>query len=465
MQIKVSNRGATRYSAARDQGNRKFMQEVTLQVGVEKALDALFSDRLTLLCGAGLSMAQPSSLPSAAALAWKAKQKYDATYGAERDPLPDSIDDQAQFFFERNELATVYLRTYIDHDAFAASPNAGHFATADLLLTRSIATALSTNVDTLIEVAGNMLFGQVGVGVSRANVVALPADKSPLLKVHGCWTDPPGTIWAAGQVATDPIKSRIEECAEWLGGRLLNRDLVIVGFWTDWDYLNQVLEKALGAVNPSRVIVVDLCETAAFQTKAPALYALGTRADIEFCHVRVSGDAFLNKLRVGFSRSFIRRVLHSGKAAFKAHAGADADPGWLEPISMDAEELWRIRRDLEGRNPNEPAKLREPVEEPLIGMTLLQIQARGGVPDGSYWDLNGRRLRVLRASNRPLYEVEATFARETPPVVAPDFTIAVGAESLPMPANIARGVGSGTIARGAGGKWLSRTDAVEEFEL
>src|SRR5262249_42392126 len=141
----------------------------------------LFADRLALLCGAGLSMAPPSSLPSAAALAYKAKQKYDATYGAERPPLPESIDDQTEYFFQRDELATVYLRTYVDRDAFAAQPNSGHFAAADLLLTGAITTAASTNVDMLIETAGNMLFGQVGAGVSRARVAALAPNISPLL--------------------------------------------------------------------------------------------------------------------------------------------------------------------------------------------------------------------------------------------------------------------------------------------
>jgi len=441
------------------------MDEIDLQVGAAKALDALFADRLALLCGAGLSMAAPSSLPSAAALAWKAKTKYDATYGADRDPLPESIDDQAEFFFRRNELAGVYLRTYIDQDAFAAEPNKGHFAAADLLLIGAITTAVSTNVDTLIETAGNMLFGHVGAGVSRARVAALPGGVAPLLKIHGCWSDPPGTVWAAGQVVTDPIKTRIEESAHWLANRLLDRDLVIVGYWTDWDYLNQVLEMSLGAVNPSRVIVVDPCETASFEAKAPALFALGQRASQEFCHVRSSGDDFLDRLRVDFSRSFIRRVLHAGVASYDAHAGKNPDNVWLEPTSTDAEILWRIRRDLEGRNPNEPAKARAPIEEPLLGMTLLQLQARGAVADGCYWNLGGRRVRVLRTANRPLHEVEAAFARETAPVVAPELVIAVGAEALPLLPSIARGSGTGSIARGATGRWLSRTDAVAELGL
>lgn len=441
------------------------LDEIDLSAGAAKALDALLTDRLALLCGAGLSMAAPSLLPSAAALAWKAKQKYDATFGGDRDPLPESIDDQAKFFFERGELETVYLRNYIDHNAFAAVPNKGHFAAADLLLTGAINTAVSTNVDTLIETAGNMLFGNVGAGVTRTRVAALAPGVSPLLKIHGCWSDPSGTVWAAGQVAAQPIKSRVEECATWLTNRLLDRDLVIVGYWTDWDYLNEVLDASLGAVNPSRVIVVDPCETASFAAKAPALFALGQRASHEFCHVRCSGDVFLDKLRVDFSRTFVRRVLHAGVESYSAHAGTGPDHAWLEPGSTDAEVLWRIRRDLEGRNPNEPAKARAPIEEPLLGMTLLQLQARGAVADGSYWSLGGRRVRVLRAANRPLHEVEAAFARETAPVVAPELVIAVGAEAMLLPPSIARGTGSGSIARGTASRWLSRTEAVTELGL
>ncbi|WP_340313582.1 SIR2 family protein [Rhizorhabdus argentea] len=441
------------------------MDVIDLQSGVEKAVDALFADRLALLCGAGLSMAAPSSVPSAAALAWKAKQKYDATHGAARPPLADSIDDQAEFFFQRGELADVYLRTYVDHDAFAGEPNDGHFATADLLLTGAIGTAISTNVDTLIETAGNMLFGHVGVGVSREQVAALPASKAPLLKIHGCWTDPPGTVWAVGQVGVDPIHTRVTQSGAWLTQRLLDRDLIIVGYWTDWDYLNDVLEQSLGAVSPSRIIVVDPCDTASFETKAKALFELGQRASKGFFHVQASGAVFLNQLRVDFSRALLRRVLHSGSDAYAAHAGGAPDPAWLEPAMADAKTLWRIRRDLEGANPNEPAKSHQPIEEPLLGMTLLQLQAKGATAEDSCWNLGGTRIRVLRSINRPLHEVEAAYGRETPPLVAPEYVIAVGAEALPLPSSIARGAPKGSIARGSSTKWRSRPDAVAELGL
>ena len=317
----------------------------------------------------------------------------------------------------------------------------------------------------LFETAGNMLFGQIGAGTNRANMLNLPDDKSPLLKIHGCWNDPGGTIWTTGQINVDPIMTRISECGQWLELRLANRDLLIVGFSTDWDYLIEVLDNSLGAINPSRVIVVDPCETAEYEEKAPTLFGLGRRATVDFLHVRSSGDTFLKKLRVDFSKSFIRRILHYGKTTFKQYAGYEATAAWLEPNSEDPEILWQVRRDLEGCIPNEPAKKLEPPDEPLVGMTILQFQALGAVSNGSFWELNGDRIRVVRAANKVLHEVEAAFSGEAAPIVAPDFIVAVGAESYSLPMSVTRGSGDGSIVRGARVKWLSRTDAIQVFGL
>ena len=411
-------------------------------------------------------MAAPSCIPSAVELAESAKKKYDATYGGDRSALPLTLDEQTQFFFNHGELATVYLSTYVDRDAFAVPPNAGHFAVADLLLICGISTAVSTNVDTLIEFAGNMLFGQIGVGVSQDEVASLPADQSPLLKIHGCWTtDRSTTVWAAGQVLKEPTKTRIHDCGQWLKTRLAGRDLLIVGYWTDWDYLNEVLQASFGEVNPRRVIVVDTCETEKFRKKAPALYDLGKRTNAEFYHVQSSGNTFLEKLRVDFSRGFIRQILHSGKSAYTDSTGIEPDNVWLEPVPEDAQVLWQLRRDLEGCNPNEPSKKRNPPKEPLVGLTILQLQARGAVSNGSFWKLGEKIIRVISAANQSLHDVEFAFSCKVPPVVAPAYTIAVGAESATLSSNYARGSGNGTIVRGAATKWLSRAEAVREFDL
>ncbi len=442
------------------------MRTVTTAEAITCAIDALHHERLAILCGAGLSMGWPSCLPSAANLAADAKAKYDAMYGASRPPLPAGIEDQAEYFFNRGELGTIYLRTFIDKDAFAGRPNPGHDAIADLLLVRGIQTAISTNVDTMIETAGQMLFGQIGVGYDQASVAQCQPDVSPLLKVHGCWTqDQANTVWAPSQLNAEPVMSRVTSSANWMNVRLQDRDLIIVGFFTDWDYINNVLAQTLGNVRPARVIVVDPSAGPALQAKAPALYDLLDGITDEFLHVAVSGADFLEALRLEFSRSFVRRVIHAGAQAFEDATGNPPDPTWLEPPAADNETYWRMRRDLEGRRPNQPSSRRAPNDEPAVGLTLLQMRARGATNDGDHWLINGIRVRVLRAANQLLHQVEAAHARGRPPVVAPDLTIAVGAEATSLPANILRSSPSGSIVRGGANRWLTRGEAVQELGL
>lgn len=442
------------------------MTEIDVDEGIALAFDALLNDRLAILCGAGLSMAPPSDLPSAAVLAATAKRKYDARYGATRPPLPPGIEEQAEFFFRQGDLGTIYLRTYIDKDAFAGPPNPGHEAVADLLIVRGLQTAVSTNVDVMIETAGQMLFGQIGVGYCRDSVARLQPKVSPLLKVHGCWSfNAAETVWAPSQVAVEPVASRIAGSADWMEVHLLDRDLVIVGYFTDWDYLNGVLERTLGRVRPARVIVVDPSDGAWLATKAPGLHALGGRAGSAFLHVNASGADFLARLRLEFSTSFVRGVLHGGAQVFEDLTGAPPDPAWIEPGPSDNATLWQVRRDLEGRKPGQPAIGRAPADEPTLGLTLIQLRAKGAVAEGPHWRIDGRRVRIVRAANQMLHQVQAAYAREQPPLIAPDVTVAVGAEPSALPAHIVRGGSSGSIVRSSGGRWLTRPEAVTEFKL
>jgi hypothetical protein len=444
----------------------EIMEEVNFAAGVRVALQSLLTDRLTILAGAGLSMAPPTLLPSAPAVAAKAKQKYTATYGALASPLPDGIEDQAEHFFAKGELASVYFRFLVDKHAFTGPPNAGHFAIADLLLVSGIKTAVTTNVDTVIENAGAQLYGKIAVGVDGVQAAALHPDDAPLLKIHGCQViDPDNMVWAPSQLAASPVRERVESSAEWLRGRLVDRDLLIVGYWTDWDYLNRVLGDVLGTVRPSKVLVVDPADGAEFEKKAPELYALGQRAQSSFQHVQTSGSDFLDALRREFSRSFIRRTLHAGAEVYEEETGAPPPPAFLEPPAAENDILWRVRRDIEGIAPNSPCQARVPPDESLLGLTLLKILRQGGVFEGPFWLLGGKRIRVMRAPNRPLHKVAAAHDREFPPAVAPDLMIAVGAEATGLPANIVREGTLASVARGTPGRWLTRRDAEEELGL
>ena len=77
---------------------------IDLDDAIERSLDGLMNNRLALLAGAGLSMAPPSNLPSAAAIAAEAKQEYDARYAGHRPLLSPQVEEQAEFFFGRGEL-------------------------------------------------------------------------------------------------------------------------------------------------------------------------------------------------------------------------------------------------------------------------------------------------------------------------------------------------------------------------
>src|SRR5262249_16800488 len=127
--------------------------------------------------------------------------------------------------------------------------------------------------------------------------------------------------------------------------------------------------------------------------------------------------------------------------------------------------LWSMRRDLEGCRSGGPATLSAAPNEPLLGMFLLQLRAKGAVPDGPFWILGHDRIRVLRSPNSILHLVEAEHARDIPSTGAPTLVVAVGAETQSLPSSIVRSGTKPTIARGSTSRWLTRADAVAELGL
>lgn len=431
------------------------MTPTTTDDAIIAALTGILDNRLVLIAGAGLSMAAPSNLPSAAKIAQDAKAEYDARYGGIRPPLPAGIEEQAEMFFAAGELG-VYLKEYVDQDVFASQPNAGHVAIADLLLSRGFQAAVTTNVDILIETAGQHLLGQVFTGIDGTAVAAAPGGAAPLLKIHGCWLQQrETTVWAPGQLATPPVVGRIASSATWLQTALLDKDLLIVGYSTDWDYLNQVIAQTLGAVSPASVIVVDLSSTHDLLVKAPDLTALAGRATKGAFHVQASGAEFLDELRLRFSKAFIHRAIAKGVGEFEVIVGRPPSAASRAAPDLDNDSLWRIRRDLLGCKPNRPARQSEPHNEPAIGLTLLQLREAGGAPDGPYWSVGGRTIRVIRGVGSFLHTLEGEYRWDMPPIAAPDVVVAVGAEDAYLPADLARRP-DGSIARGAGPAWMTR---------
>lgn len=437
---------------------------MSLEEATDFALTSLLARRLAFLAGAGLSMPPPSNLPRAADLAETAQQRYAADFGISREPLPNSLEDQADFFLVQGQLGSIFLTRYIDSHVFSAPHNPGHTALADLLLSGAVDVTVTTNVDTMIERAGEALFGRVGKGIDGEQMAAIPLGTAPLLKIHGCWiSDFQNTVWTASQLASEPIRSRIESASAWLAPRLINRDLVILGFSTDWDYLNAILAKVMESAHPSAVLLVNPTDIAQLEEASPDLLAVSARTE-NFMHLRAGGDVFLEHLRLQFSKSFMRRVLAQGVGCFEDVKGSPPSPVHLEPPDLHNDDYWQIRRDMLGCKPNEPSLQPNPVENEFLGLLLLLLQSAGATCEGAVWKLNGETIRVLRSAPRFLHAVEGDFEKDGSPLAAPDKVIVVGADRMGLRSHFARAP-SGTVVRGGISEWITSAEAIEELAL
>ena len=436
---------------------------VNKAAAIEHLLNTIEENRLVVLCGAGLSMAPPSNLPSANAIALDVRNKCISSGLT----VPDNLELQADHFIQNGRFSTYFLGRLISEDRFATKPNDGHEAIADFLLCRAVSAAVSTNVDFLIEAAGQSLFGQINGFLDGVEAANCPDDRSPLLKIHGCWTkDRNNTVWTPKQLNSEPIKTRIEHSTNWLNLNLRNKELLVVGFWSDWSYLNSVLSVALGAIHPSAITIIDPSETSVLEQKSPGLCAIGNSSDVSFKHVQGCGATFLNELRNSFSRKFFRKAVNQGRDSFIHTTGLRYEESWLDlPVDTDSHSLHMIRRDIEGREPNEPARFREPENNTLVGLTISQLQAKGAVLNGTYWQLGDKKVRVLRSA-KLIHDIRNIFSSEFSPLGAADIVICVGADDRNMPSDIVReGTQINVVRGGPAGKWLTSSQACEELEL
>jgi hypothetical protein len=117
-----------------------------------RLLASMNAGRLVVVCGAGLSMAPPSSLPSARRVAELCFDKYRLTADPHCDlALRTDLAALAEHFAALHTLKTVFIDRLVPWASFVRPSNAGHAAIADFLTTRAAVAGLSSNYDTLIE--------------------------------------------------------------------------------------------------------------------------------------------------------------------------------------------------------------------------------------------------------------------------------------------------------------------------
>lgn len=422
---------------------------------IARLLASMNAGRLLVVCGAGLSMAPPSSLPSARSVAERCFDKYRLEADANCDlGLRDNLEALAEHFARLNTLQTVFIEHLVPWPAFVRPSNTGHAAIADFLITRAVVAGISSNFDTLIERRAWDYGADLRGSLDGDEATADSVRQAPLLKFHGCsHRDRQATVWAPSQLDDPTISGRIARNKVWMAANLRQKDLLVVGFWSDWEYLNAVIGEALINMQPLSVTVIDLSPTNALEQKAPQLWEIAHAQNVTFEHVRESGAAALDELRRAFSSNYLRQVLDAGRAAFEQATGVHCDQDWLEVGDFDSEALYGLRRDAEGVSAAEPAKLLRPTNPEALGFFHLLLRHAGAVQRVDGYDLNGRRIRVINGAQSVLGTLRGKFV-EPPAAMQSDIVVAVGATDLGVPDNIVRSGRTGDVVRpDPAGEW------------
>lgn len=431
-----------------------------------RLLAAMESNDLVLLCGAGLSVSAPSLLMSAVNVSQACYDHYQAIEALPAE-LRDDVDALAAHFHQAGTFDRLFINKLVPWNELTGQPNAGHAAVGDFLLTGAAAFALSANFDGLIEqwCQSQKVFVRGALDGVEAN--RFSEFSRPLLKFHGCMQrEPETTLWTQPQLDDALIAQRIESCRQWMGQWLPNRHLLVIGFWTDWGYLNEVLAAAIDAGNSASVTVIDPKTTAQLQQQAPGLWAALSAAP-QFTHLEGSANEILDELRLEFSRSWARKFYTLGRPLFEADQHP-WDPELIDPSELTMDAIYDARRDAEGEAPDHAARKVAPtIDAAQAAFVHLLVRQAGGVRDGSWYSLNNRTVRVVNGAGRAIAEVRDRFARP-PAVSTPDIVVCAGAVEFGVPANVVRSSGGRSImgpSSGQGSTWMTLADARVELAI
>ncbi|MEU2031107.1 SIR2 family protein [Nocardia amamiensis] len=192
---------------------------------------------LLLLCGAGLSMASPSNVPSW----WEFNEKI--LEGIKRRALDDiSFSPEVSQSIQELTLDRIDLLSFsqVIHDAFAGGtwfsllpyldgeqPNYSHWAVAALAQAGIITTVLTTNFDTLLERAANELGVAFEILVPGRHT---PPDPSltglKIVKLHGGL----GETATLVDLATQKCRGFTDEWIQWIIRECESHSILVAGF-------------------------------------------------------------------------------------------------------------------------------------------------------------------------------------------------------------------------------------------
>jgi hypothetical protein len=440
---------------------------------LERLVSSIQQRRLVLFCGAGLSVAPPSAVPGAVALTRQIIREYNSRLLSPLPPLATSdLEALSEYLFGAGHQA-LFVRDLVEWRPFTRNPNTGHQAFADFLTSGAIQFGVTTNFDELVELAARDLGSDRFDAAFDSASANIPRKHETYLKIHGCVRDPDHTLWCHSQLngpppvshANQTVRERLNSSRGWLAANLPEKDLVFVGFWSDWNYLNDVFATCFDSMHGSLAVLVDPQDDAALQAKAPALWTWAN-ASAEFKHVQEKGDDFLRELRSAFSQNLLERVLVSAATAFRTEKVGSPLPA-TSFGTASLEDLYAFRRDTAGVSSIRIPRYSQPEDSMnAVGRAHLLLRHAGAKLDGSRYVKGGSRYRVVNGKTKLISEIRQAFAEEPPtPSPLPDDIVicAGGAEDGGAPSHLIRGSTTPTVVRsGTSARWISLELAVAE---
>lgn len=430
-----------------------------------RLLESIAAEQMFILCGAGLSMAHPSSLPSATSVARTCRERYRSELGSELDPsLGDDLESIARYFHSRGTFDGLFLGKLVPWAPFRNSlPNVGHEAVADFLACKAVVAVVTTNFDMLCEGAAEQLGEPDFRAIVDAADIPIPTEHGWLLKVHGCaLRSRSETIWCSEQLEQSPTRERMQRFAAWLAGQLSGRDLLVIGFWSDWAYLTELFAANLASVGPRSVYVINPHSDEQLRQKAPQLWAWANGPSVQFNHVRTSGEIFLDELRRIWSARFVARLMDAARPTYESLFGPP--PNALPDLSGTCESrtLYALRRDLTSTPRTRPVRERTPSPSDHVAAAIhRRLLDRGATLEAHRFLFGGRSLRVISGRGRLLSEIRAGYQSEPPLLTEVDQVVCAGGSEDPSAAHIVRGGSAGSIVRpGSRAEWVTHASLV-----
>jgi hypothetical protein len=420
-------------------------------------LGSIEARNLVLLCGAGLSIPDPSNLMSAVAVARKVYDEYAPTLVLPAR-LREDMDGLAGHFLRSGQFEPLFINRLVPWDDLTGEPNDGHAAVGDFLLSGAARAALSANFDLMIEQWSSRRKVQLRGALDGVQATAYADATSPLLKFHGCMQmDRERTLWTQGQLDLPEIERRVDSCKAWMQMNLPGRDLLVVGFWTDWGYFNDVLAGILGGANTSSITVVDPQPAADLMAKAPALWAM-LSCSPKFVHIPASGNEVLPEIRKAYSKVWARKLYRLGAPLYEEEKGIAPPAGGFDPPDLNVDAFYDLRRDSEGVATNRAARRRAPdASSAQTGFAHLLLGAVADGRHGSWYMKAGQTIRIVHGAGEGLTTMEERFT-EPPSVPKADIVICAGAIEQGVPGSIVgKGLPAGIVRPkgGARSHWIT----------